>query len=276
MQNPLLKAKIEEIRKMSDKEILQHLNLILFIPKKAAQILEIFTERKVKHTKLLKTAIFLQKHGSWKQKKTAMEYILSVYDMFDISCVLSEGNSIQAENNIDDKFIDYDFENVKKALAAEMIDNNLLNFCKNLKIVFEKRMRTKNKKFLADVLELTRLFGTKKRLSLSYYVNLKIYDEKVLIVLLNERRFRQILKFMMCINGDMHSKSKLLKMFIRVNEKWKEWQKVGYPKLNDMPEDVTSVLNKKIDVEKMVNVLSFDIDEEEECTCDECMKWVIE
>lgn len=86
------------------------------------------------------------------------------------------------------------------------VDENVVIFSKKIKVVFENKMRTDDKSFLKDVLFLLDLFPNKKIIKFKFYKSMVIYDEKIYLVLLKERRFKRIIKFMLFMNGDYTKK----------------------------------------------------------------------
>ncbi|ELA46865.1 hypothetical protein VCUG_01639 [Vavraia culicis subsp. floridensis] len=273
MENPLLTMSCSEIEKLPTKEILLHLDLLYHVPHRLCKVIKILTSRQVKHTKILKAAIYLQRSDRLKYNKTAMEYILCMYDMFDKSCTLSEYNVSAHGRHID--FLEYDLSAVKKSLCDGEIDENLLNFCRNLKNVFNNGMITDSKRFLKDVVRILQQFGKEKRVNLRYYENLKIFDERSLLILMRERRFKRSIRFMLCINSVLKPKSRLIRAFVKVNNEWKNWQQNGFPEYRIDEQEIEKVLNAEIAQREPENI-TFDVSEENECPSDVWREWITE
>ncbi|ELQ73944.1 hypothetical protein THOM_3140 [Trachipleistophora hominis] len=273
MQNPLLTMSWAEIKKLPTNEILPNLDLIYNVPHRLSKVLKILTFRQVKHTKILKAAIYLQRSENLKYKRAAMEYILCTYDTFDKSCTYSEYNVPIHSKPCD--FLRYDFSAVKRSLSEETVDENLLNFSKNLKNVFNNRMVTDNKEFVKDVVRILRLYGRKKRINLRYYKDLEIFDERVLIILMKEKRFKRIVQFMLCINSVLKPKSRLACAFVSANSEWKEWQANGFPEYKIEEQEIENICNIKITKNKPKDI-TFDVDGEKEPFNDGWKDWIIE
>lgn len=276
MKNVLLKTNSKEIKELSTGEILDNLDMLYYVPRRLSKIIKLLTIRKVKHPKALKAAIYLQRIDDFKVNKIAMEHILSIYDTFAKSCTLSECNTVKNSEQNDYHFLKYEISKVKESMENKLIDENVMNFCTNFEKVFINQMRTENKKFLDDVTTLLQLYGKQKNLKLEYYKDLKIYDKRIILVLIREKRFKRIIRFMMCVNGDLKPKSALVQRFISFNDKWKKWQGNGFPEYKKDEEFVEKVLKKGIIEPLKYNNHGFYFEEESKCKGDEYKPWMID
>lgn len=217
----------KNMKNYKKEEIESNLDIFFYQPNRLARFVRYFRKQKWKSLKMLKAAIHLQKVRNGKYSWQACLYIDENFGLSHNS--LLKGNIEQSKEQ-KTEISPYNMENVRNGIENCRFNEDCKIFCTNLKNLHNQGYKTNNIAFLTDIKTILDIYAKENNFPMKIYKNHKIYDQRLLFLLLKEEKFSLKTKFLLSFHYPdiFKSENKLQSLFQKMRNQIKKSFAAGF------------------------------------------------